>query len=53
MTAMHLDQMTLDGCTIYHDGDVFFGAHSAFTLMFEQVVTCVCGWVGACLRVCV
>jgi len=38
MTGMHMDQMTLDGCTIYHNTDVFFGAHSAFTLMLEQAL---------------
>lgn len=38
MTEKHLDKMTLDGCTIYHDGDVFFGAHAAFTLMLEQAL---------------
>ena len=36
LTRKHLAKMTLDECTPYHNGNVFFPAHAAFSLEVEQ-----------------
>ena len=36
LTRKHLARMTLDRCTPWHNGKVFFTAHAAFTLEMEQ-----------------
>ena len=35
-TRKHLARMTLDRCTPWHNGKVFFNAHAAYTLEMEQ-----------------
>ena len=36
LTRKHLARMTLDRCTPWHNGKVFFTAHAAFSLEMEQ-----------------
>jgi len=36
LTRKHLAKMTLDRCTPYHNGKVFFPAHASFSLEMEQ-----------------
>ena len=36
LTRKHLARMTLDRCTPWHNGRVFFTAHAAFALELEQ-----------------
>lgn len=40
-TVKHLAKMTLDLCTPFHNADVFFTAHDAFVLEFEQALQAV------------
>ena len=37
-TKKHLWEMTLEGCTPFHDGPVFFTAHAAFDMEMEQAL---------------
>ena len=36
LTRKHLARMTLDRCTPWHNGKVFFTSHAAFALEMEQ-----------------